>query len=173
MLLGPLSYAKERANYLEKGARFFGEGGADFCGLGAIDAHHAAIDRDDGNFNLPAAGEFLAAVDIDVLHFLAELAGNGMHGGGGHLAQVAAWALKDHDARARGRQKPGTMSRTVHGPELIEKRGGQAAAGATNSASMPIFTSSPTRTPPVSRAAFQVRPKSLRDTLALPEKPAR
>ena len=36
-----------------------------------------------------------------------------------------------------------------------------------------MATSSPTRTPPVSRAAFQVRPKSLRLILAVAERPMR
>jgi hypothetical protein len=49
----------------------------------------------------------------------------------------------------------------------------QAAVGAVNSASMVIFTSSPTRTPPASRAAFQVSPKSLREILVVAVKPAR
>lgn len=49
----------------------------------------------------------------------------------------------------------------------------QAAAGATNSASMVMVTASATSTPPASRAAFQVRPKSLREIFVLAEKPAR
>src|SRR5699024_11181129 len=49
----------------------------------------------------------------------------------------------------------------------------QAAVGAVNSASMEILTSSATSTPPASRAAFQVSPKSLREIDVSPVKPAR
>ncbi len=79
-----------------------------------------------------------------------------------------AWGA-GYVATHRGPGRP-----TGEGSDGAAEFGGQAAGAAlTAEMSKVSFTLSLTMTPPVSRAAFQVRPQSERRMVALPSKPTR
>src|SRR5690625_483973 len=72
----------------------------------------------------------------------------------------------DDGGRRAGRRPPSGKCRSRAGR-------GEGDQAATAEISRVMRTLSPTSTPPVSRAAFQVRPKSLREISVLAEKPTR
>src|SRR5690625_3886424 len=88
--------------------------------------------------------------------------------------EVAAAPVRAGPGMASGRLAGSADGPRPSGAQAVpDPVRGQAAVGAVNSASMEILTSSETSTPPVSRAAFQVRPNSLREIVVWPVKPAR
>lgn len=103
-------------------------------------------------------------------------------GTGGGRAQARGAAATTPAAMIPDMTTPGATTGRPHAARTARRAGrrgaprragDQAAVGAVNSASMEIFTESATSTPPASRAAFQVRPNSLREMVVSPVKPAR
>src|SRR5699024_8122009 len=76
-------------------------------------------------------------------------------------------------ASPRPKKDAPTAGSLSGGIRLSAREGGQDQAATTASISRVMRTLSPTSTPPVSRAAFQVRSNSLRETSVLAEKPTR
>lgn len=130
----------------------------------AIDGDNLAVDGDNGNLDRPTPRELIIGFNVDALDLFTCERGDARDYLGCFLAQVTAGPFEKHNSRAARGNKA----------RLGGSLGGcHAAAGAVNSTSIVIVTVSPTRTPPASRAAFHVRPKSLREILVVAEKPAR
>ena len=130
----------------------------------AIDGDNFAVDGDNGNLNRPTPRELVIGFNVDALDFFTCERGDARDYLGCLLAQVTTGPFEKHNSRAARGNKA----------RLGGSFGGcHAAAGAVNSTSIVIVTVSPTRTPPASRAAFHVRPNSLREILVVAEKPAR